>query len=1213
MSGMYDTSSYLRFLTPGVISDAEGLALIESVQFENPVLAWKRLQALANTSTARESLARGMPALLAALEEAATPDLSLVNLDRFLRSGPDVTHTLAFLASHPRAIEILVRLFVGSHYLTEILLQNPAYLERLTQYKRLSEIKSRPQFFEEGLAATDTAHDWASRMIALRHFQKWELLRIAACDTFGLLDFKATTLQLSLLADSIVQLALKFASEDLQCPAPDLCVLAMGKLGGEELNYSSDIDLVFVCEADGGAYAGLAQRLIRGLSDMTVTGFLYRVDMRLRPWGKAGALVTPRQSYLDYIRKDGRLWEKQALLKARPIAGNMAVGRAALQGLESQIFQVDAEVARQSVLMMKREIESKLQAQGLLETEIKNGRGGIRDIEFTAQYLQLVHGGENPNIRSINTLDGLVRLADRDFIQADEYRQLTSGYVFLRTVEHSLQLLHNKQEHTLPKSQRELAYLARRIDFPGPREFMAYYDRHRAGIRRIFSKYVERRASASSTVIQNPSIAQHLGGAIPSYTERFDESMQHQHLSQLERLSPANRVRVTATHIRENLWNLTIVGYDEPGELSAICGLLLSHGMNIESGDVFTGQSVGGPSTGTTSHRKFIDVLQVRTRGPLPDTGFWSRYESDLAGLIHDSQPEARAANQGRLARRVASLLDFEPDATSVLLPLVIEFDNEVSLDATVLRISGEDTIGFLYELSNALTLSGIQIQRVAIRSTGHLASDTLHVTDDAGLKITDSRRLTELRAAVMLIKHFTHMLPQSPNPEAALLHFREFLEKLFSRPDWSEHVASLDRTEVLGALSRLLGVSDFLGEELLRQEMGHVIPIVTDTELRKLTKNAEQLRQELDEERQRVTTLDGCRQVLNAFKDREMLRVDMRHILGHQESFAGFANELTDIAEVTIEAARDLCESELQQPYGIPMLADGQPCRMAICALGKCAGRELGFASDIELMFLFEGTGQTTGPERISNEEFFDRLVDLFVKSIYSRRKGIFEIDLRLRPHGKAGSPAVSMETFRRYFGPSGAAWPFERQALVKLRPIAGDREWGTRVVAIRDELIYTGSAFDIAAMRAIRDKQIRQLVIPGTFNAKLSPGGLVDIEYLVQGLQLIHGQTWPSVRTPNTREAMKALEVAGVLTTEQRLGLREAYRFMRRLIDALRMVRGDAMDLTVPPLLSEEFRFLSRRMRLFKDSTDLAADLESYSSLVLELSQTLLPDAAP
>lgn len=1221
---MFDTAAYSRCLAAGGSDPAEALTLIESVRFENPELAWKRLQSLASTPEERELLARAMPALLAALNEAATPDLSLVNLDRYLRSEPQAANPLKFLAENPRAVEILVRLFVGSQYLTEILLQNPGYLARLTQYNRLSEIKSRQQFYEEGLAASSTAPDWSARMTALRHFQKWELLRIAACDTFGLLDFKATTLQLSLLADGIVQLVLWYACQELGRQASDFCVLAMGKLGGEELNYSSDIDLVFVCEEDGGAYAALAQRLIRGLSDMTATGFLYRVDMRLRPWGRAGSLVTTRQAYQKYIRKDGRLWEKQALLKARPIAGNMDVGIAVLQGLNPQVFQVDAELARQSVLAMKKEIEDKLAAQGLLETEIKGGRGGIRDIEFTTQYLQLVHGGQHSGIHGINTLDSLVRLVSHDFIQADDYRQLTSGYLFLRTVEHSLQLLHNKQEHALPKSPRELACLARRLDFPSPAEFMAYHDQHRESIRRVFDKYVERRASATVNVSSHATITQHLGGLIDGYAETFNEIQQQRHLLLLEALSPTTRVRVSAVPIGEQRWEVLIVGYDEPGELSVICGLLLSHGMNIESGDVFTGNSVGGPASGTVSHRKFIDVLQVRARGPLsegaspsrtssseglPDKDFWQRYEAELEVLTRDDHAEARAAHQGRLARRVASLVEFEPDTISVLLPLEIEFDNTTARDATVLRISGEDTLGFLYELANALTLCGIQIQRVAIRSVGQLASDTLHVTDEAGRKITDPQRLIELQAAVILIKHFTHLLPQSPNPEAALLHFRELLAKLFERPDWSEQVASLDHTEVLGALSRLLGMSDFLGEELLRQELGQVLPIVTDSAMRRDAKPIDQLRSELESGLQPAETFEAQRQVLNAFKDREMLRVDMRNVLGQEHSFTEFSQELTDIAEVTVVAAWRCCEQELHRTYGMPRLSTGSPCRVSICALGKCGGRELGFASDIELMFLYEGSGHTTGPESISLEEYFNRLIELFVKSIHSRRKGIFEIDLQLRPHGKAGSRAVSLETFQRYFRAAGAAWPYERQALVKLRPIAGDAEFGQQIVSLRNELVYTGTAYDPAAMRALRDKQLNQLVTPGTFNAKLSPGGLVDIEYLVQGLQMMHGAEHPSVRDPNTREAMKALELAGVILPEQRLALRDAYRFLRRLIDALRMVRGDAMDLTVPHRHSEEFRFLARRMRLFKDSTDLAADLESYSTLVRELSQTLLP----
>lgn len=1201
---MYDTAGFLRLLTPGRSTEAEGLELIESVRFENAALAWKRLLALAETAAQRQSLARAMPALLAALEEAATPDLSLVHLDQYLRSGDGPDATLAYLAEHPRAVEILVRLFVGSTYLTQILLQNPSYLARLTQHNRLAEVKSRQQFFEEGLAACASSTDWASSLTELRRFQKWELLRIAACDTFGLLDFKSTTLQLSLLADGIVQAILQLARQELRIEAPDFCVLAMGKLGGEELNYSSDIDLVFACDGDGGRYTALAQRLIRGLSDPSATGFFYRVDMRLRPWGRAGSLVTPQAAYLDYLRKEGRLWEKQALLKARPIAGNLDLGTQTLRSLQPLLFEVDPEQARLNVLTMKREIEARLEPLGLLKSEVKNGLGGIRDIEFITQLLQLVHGGTHAGIRTTNTLDGIVRLADHDLIHADEYRQLTSGYVFLRSVEHSLQLLHNQQEHAIPKSSRELESLARRIDFPGPKEFLAYHDRHRTAIRRIFDKYVAAVSSVSPS--ERANLPSPLGNT-SGYDETFSATQQSRHAALLKQLSRTRQVVVEADPLGDSRWEVTIAGIDQPGGLSVISGLLLSHKLDIESGDIFTGPQVAAGAE-LPVHRKFLDVLRVHCTGQLPDASFWTRYQSALQSHLYEDRPETRAAHQGRLARQVAGLIEFDPESSSQLLPLEIECDNDSDPTATVLRISAEDTLGFLYELSNALTLSGIQIQRVAVRSVGHLASDTLYVTDDAGRKITEPRRLSELRAAVLLTKHFTHLLPQSPNPEAALLRFRELLVRLFERPDWTEQVASLDRMEVLGGLSRLLGVSDFVGEELLRQDVDQVIPFVANSRTDHGVKSRETLLAELTAQLADCTSLEQKRRQLNEFKDRERLRVDLRHILGHDESFSEFAFELTDIAEVTVEKALEFCFEELASLYGHPHLGDDSPCRMVVSALGKCGGRELGFASDIELMFLYEGTGYTDGQQTISNEEFHDRLVDLFVKSIQTRRKGIFEVDLRLRPHGKAGSPAVLLDTFERYFGPTGPAWPFERQALVKLRPIAGDPELGQQVVALRDQMIYASGEFDIAAMRAIRDKQIRQLVAPGTFNAKLSPGGLVDIEYLIQGLQLRNGHRFPEVRDPNTRDAMKALQQCGVLSASQRLGLRDAYRFFRRLIDAMRMVRGDATDLTVPPKDSDEFRFLERRMRLFKDSVDLSADLESYSTLVREVAGELL-----
>jgi [glutamine synthetase] adenylyltransferase / [glutamine synthetase]-adenylyl-L-tyrosine phosphorylase len=267
-----------------------------------------------------------------------------------------------------------------------------------------------------------------------------------------------------------------------------------------------------------------------------------------------------------------------------------------------------------------------------------------------------------------------------------------------------------------------------------------------------------------------------------------------------------------------------------------------------------------------------------------------------------------------------------------------------------------------------------------------------------------------------------------------------------------------------------------------------------------------------------------------------------------------------------------------------------------------------LGFASDIELLFVYSGNGQTSGPVVISTAEFYEKVVQLFLQVVEAKREGIFQIDLQLRPYGKAGSMAVSLESFRRYFAPEGPAWAYERQALVKLRPIAGNAHLGQTLTEMRDRFVYNEEPFDVAAMRAMRQRQIRHLVTGGTFNAKYSPGALVDVEYLVQGLQITHGSRYPEVRSTNIREVLAALAKVGLLTSEDYVRLRRAHTFLRWLIDGLRMVRGNAKDLTVPAPDSEAFAFLARRLRYGDDAERLQQDLVQHTTSVLELNRKLL-----
>jgi glutamate-ammonia-ligase adenylyltransferase len=713
-----------------------------------------------------------------------------------------------------------------------------------------------------------------------------------------------------------------------------------------------------------------------------------------------------------------------------------------------------------------------------------------------------------------------------------------------------------------------------------------------------------------------------------SYASLFSADEIQKHVEMAERLSNKNLVEVDFSEIDQQRWRLTIVGYDYVGELSLICGLLFVHGLNIEDGQIFSYE----PATEDASRkrtallsfqrrralarkgidlqtkRRIVDVLTVSLPPGERPQDLWANYASELSALVSELQARQHREVQGKLAKRVAMAIRDIDTRPETLLPVEIDIDNTASNDYTVIRIDAPDTIGFLYELTNALALNGVNISRVSVTSMGHRVHDTLFVTDLHDKKITDPEKQQRLRAATVLVKHFTHLLPHTSNPESALLHFHEFVAQLFDQPDWAKEIASIERPDVLDALARLLGVSDFLWEDFLRMQHANLFPIVENVQSLTVAKTKTQLRNELNAKLQSAGDLQLKRDVLNAFKDREMFRIDMRFIQGMATEFWMFSAELTHLGEVVVEAAYELSFQNLLQRHGAPRSDGGQPCAICVCALGKFGGREIGLASDIELMFLYEGDGMTSGPQAITNSEFLVNLVHEVRRTIRAKREGIFEIDLRLRPYGKAGSLGVTLEAFQRYFSPGGAAWNYERQALVKLRPLAGDFAFGQRIVAVRNECVYTGEPFDAGAMRALRERQVRQLVKGGTINAKFSPGALVDAEYLIQALQITHGRDHLELRTTNTSDALTALMRIGILSSQDFVKLRDALDFLRRLMEGLRIVRGSAKDLTVPAPASDEFSYLARRLGYEPEHLRLLDELNKHTAIVQELSRRLL-----
>lgn len=1218
----------------GSRGEAEARALLAPAGFADWRAASRCLLRLVPDEERWQAFDQFFPHLLLALSNAAGPDRVLANLDRLVSRLDDPLAFFRYLGHNPRAVEILVTLFAGSQFLTEILLRNPAFFERLVEYQRMAVAKSAEQLYGEAQEAAAPWEDPGEKLDALRRFQSWEQLRIGACDLLNLYDLPVVTRQLSNLADSLIRSCLKLAAGQAGAAMDAITILAMGKLGGRELNYSSDIDLLFLSNQDAALAQKIGERLIQALTRVSDEGFLYRVDMRLRPWGKVGPLVSTVDGHLAYLKREARPWEKQAMLKARVVAGSQPVGRAFLQKARPLMLGATYEQLRSAVFAMKQQTEAHLRQNGRDWGEVKLGEGSIRDVEFTAQLLQLAYGEQHPEILAANTLDALSRLTSFHLISVEEARILTDGYIFMRAIEHHLQMMDYRQTHSLPQDGEALAHLARRLGFRGEKpgeQFLAGYQQHGVSIRAVFLRYVgsaEMSLPPDPTVSKEPAttppeVHRHIDRMAPSYAERFRPDEISRHAALAGQLSQTNLVQVDARLLPDDYWQVTIVAYDFPGELSLICGLMFVYGLNILAGDAFTYEPVtaGGPRPSREeTRRKIVDVFTVLPMsGRKVKSDLWARYAEDLADFLRMVRGGARHEAQGELAIRVATGLQKSglrnTSLSKTLYPIEIQIDNETSDQYTVMRINSLDTFGFLYEFTNALTLNHVYIARVSVDSIGNRVQDTLFVTDEAGRKITDPNRQRELRTATVLIKHFSHLLPLSPNPESALLHFGEFIGELLKRPNWPDELSSLGRPEVLDALARLLGVSDFLWDDFLRMQHTNLFPVVKDVDALSTSKSRVQLQAELEAVLRRVRNgpqLPSDQapwiEALNAFKDREMFRIDMRHILGHTHEFWEFAAELTDLTEVTVNSVFHLCHEDLRLAYGSPCLENGQISQMTVEALGKFGGCEMGFASDIELMFIYSGNGRTSGSNSITTTEFYEKLVQNFVSAVRARREGIFQIDLQLRPYGNAGSLSVSLDAFRRYFAPGGPAWAYERQALVRLRPVAGDPGLGQLVARLRDEYVYTGEAFDINAMRAMRERQVRHLVKGGTFNPKFSPGGLVDVEYLVQGLQITHGRDLPAVRQTNSRRAMAALAQTGILSAEDYSRLRKAHTFLRWLIDSLRVVRGNAKDVTMPREGTEEFAFLARRMTFGETPARLHSELMRYTEDVRELNARLL-----
>jgi [glutamine synthetase] adenylyltransferase / [glutamine synthetase]-adenylyl-L-tyrosine phosphorylase len=519
--------------------DPEGVrAIVSAYGLRDPDQADRNLNAMAGDPTQRRRLADILPMLMESISRTADPDQALNHWERMLGSVSR-TSFLDYLRTWPRMLDLLCVIFGNSDALTFTLLKDPTLVYWLAEENVLSKPPTRKGMARALRESIGHLTSKELKLDALRRFRRREMLRIGVRDLLRLATVPETTGSLSDLACLLIHAAYEIVDADLkrQYAVPmhqnrqrrwvetGFAVIGMGKLGGHELNYSSDVDLLYIYESDDGEtraqglrdadtpagvgisneeyFEILSRELTRVLTEPTREGHVFRVDLRLRAEGSVGQLARSLAGYQRYYLTRGQVWERLALLKASPVAGSPELGKAFVKAVRPFIFGVgktsldfaDASVVVEEVRAVKDMIDGKMAGRGHERRNVKLGTGGIREIEFFTQTLQVLVGKHLPAVVDRSTLGALERFSRWKLISDQEKDDLTVAYVFLRDVEHKLQMVHDLQTHSLPAEEQELERCAIRMGYgredrtKAAEQFHADYHHYTALVHRTFRSF----------------------------------------------------------------------------------------------------------------------------------------------------------------------------------------------------------------------------------------------------------------------------------------------------------------------------------------------------------------------------------------------------------------------------------------------------------------------------------------------------------------------------------------------------------------------------------------------------------------------------------------------------------------------------------------------------------------------------------------------------
>ncbi len=1009
-----------RDLTPKDLLLAQDLSPEEVAQilsgygFEDVKRADANLQLVGRDPFNRKSLSDIVISLLESISETPDPDMALNNFERFCDVTIDKKFLFSLLRSNPKIIDLLTGIFGSSQFLSDILIRNTGYfwwlIEEGSWYR---EALQKEELLDDLKRNVQALPDYETKLNSLRRFKRREILRIGIKDLLFEADVAQITKELSILADAILHVSYELCKEELvakygipqyiskdgETRESGFVIISMGKLGGEELNFSSDIDLLFVYEKEGETsginrngeqinrisnhlyFIKLSEIILQAVEEMTDEDYCYRVDMRLRPEGKKGALARSLYSYELYYESWGETWERQALLKARFSAGDPNVWNKFIQMIQPFIYRKYLDYAAISEIRhMKERIDQKVGARGEYYQQVKLGYGGIREIEFIVQTYQLIYGNQRPEIRERNTLQALKGLEKYGYIKKEEYPILVEAYKFLRKVEHRLQIVHERQLHTLPSGERELQKLSKRLGFKGAkalREFLKAYKKYTSKVRGIY----------------------------------------------------------------ENL--------------------------------------------------------------------FYSPTDAETVKM---------------------------PEEVNIVLEPDIEIDRA----------------------SKLLKRYGFKDADKAYKNLVLINSENEHVP------ISPKGRLLLANIMPKILK----AIGESPDPDLSLSNMERFFSKTPVKEVYFKIIA--ERPQIGNLLTTLFGGSEFLSNILIQCPELFDLLLTEEGLVRKKTKNA--MIKELKSKVGALSSFTDKLNLMRRYKKGEVLRIGTRNLLGLSDLIST-SFQLSDLADAILQVTLDTCSP--------------RPIRFSMFALGKLGGRELIYGSDLDILFVY-----ADGDKK---QQYFSKIAEKILQALteVTEEGELYKVDTRLRPFGRAGVLAISVEAYRRYFMEWIQTW--ERQALIKVRFVAGDVELGKTFLREVHRRIYHSplrheEVKEIYDMRKRMEEELVDKENTG-YHIKLSSGGIVDIEFLVQLLQLRYGSKNRTLRGANTLLTLESLKEGGYISSKEFLCLADSYLFLRGVENSLRIVHDLPMDLF--PHAPDKLENLAKRLGCKKGRKRSASDM--------------------